>query len=298
MLIDRTHQSWAVASAGILAAAAAAYLAAISLSERPWSGGSAIGLAYGISGFGLMVFAGLLSVRKKFRIWRVGRAQAWMRGHLWLGLLSLPIILFHAGFVFGGPLTRVMMWLLIVVVISGLAGAVLQHVLPRGMFERLPMETIYEEIPHVRAQLVTESETIVAAACGAFAVVSEPAAERATGDSAAKLASTVRIDADDSAPLREFYLTEMARFVADPDGVHPIANRVHAGQAFARLRMVLPPSFHGAVADLEDICEEERQLVRQKTLHLWLHGWLLTHIPLSFALLALAVVHIFAALRY
>lgn len=298
MLIDRTHQPWAVASAGILAAAATVYLAAVSLSEQPWSGGSAIGLTFGISGFGIMVFAGLLSVRKKFRIWRVGRAQTWMRGHLWLGLLSLPIILFHAGFSFGGPLTRVMMWLFIIVIVSGVAGAALQHVLPRVMFERLPMETIYEEIPHVRAQLVTESETIVAAACGALAVVSEPAAERATSDSAAKLASTVRIDADDSAPLREFYLTEMAPFVADPDGVHAIANRVHADQAFARLRMVLPPSFHGAIADLENICEEERQLARQKKLHLWLHGWLLTHIPLSFALLALAVVHILTALRY
>lgn len=298
MVIDRTHQAWAVRSAGILAAAAVVYLAAVSLSEPPWSGGSAIGLAYGIGGFGMMVFAGLLSVRKKFPIWRVGRAQTWMRGHLWLGLLSLPIILFHAGFVFGGPLTSVMMWLFIYVIVSGVAGAALQHVLPRVMFERLPMETIYEEIPHVRAQLVTESETIVAAACGALAVVSEPAAERATSDSAARLASTVRIDADDSAPLREFYLTEMAPFVADPDGVHAIANRIHADQAFARLRMVLPPSFHGVIADLENICEEERQLVRQKTLHLWLHGWLLTHIPLSFALLALAVVHILTALRY
>ena len=298
MLIDRTHQPWAVASAGILAVATLIYVAAVSFSERAWSGGSAIGLAYGIGGFGMMVFAGLLSARKKFRIWRIGRAQTWMRGHLWLGLLSLPIILFHAGFAFGGPLTRVMMWLFIVVIVSGLAGAALQHVLPRIMFERLPMETIYEEIPHVRAQLVTESETIVAAACGALAVVSEPAAERTTSDSAARLASTIRIDADDSAPLREFYLKEMAPFVADPDGVHPIANRAHADQAFARLRMVLPPSFHGAIADLENICEEERQLVRQKTLHLWLHGWLLTHIPLSFALLALAVVHILTALRY
>ncbi|HEY3045273.1 MAG TPA: hypothetical protein VGJ39_14675 [Vicinamibacterales bacterium] len=298
MLIDRTHQPWAVASAGIFVAASVVYLAAVSLSDQPWSGGSAIGLTFGIGGFGMMLFAGLLSVRKKFRIWRVGRAQTWMRGHLWLGLLSLPIILFHAGFTFGGPLTRVMMWLFVIVIVSGVAGAALQHVLPRVMFERLPMETIYEEIPHVRAQLVTESETIVAAACGALALVSEPAAERATSDSAAKLASTVRIDADDSAPLREFYLTEMAPFVADPDGAHAIANRVHADQAFARLRMVLPPSFHGAIADLENICEEERQLARQKKLHLWLHGWLLTHIPLSFALLALAVVHIFTALRY
>src|SRR5439155_15093232 len=156
--------------------------------DRRWACGSSIGVNNGLGGLDKMEFAGVLSVRKKFRVWRVGRAQTWMRGHLWLGLLSLPLILFHAGFVFGGPLTRAMMWLFIIVIVSGLAGAALQHVLPRVMFERLPMETIYEEIPHVRAQLVTESETIVAAACGALAVVSEPAAERATSDSAARLA--------------------------------------------------------------------------------------------------------------
>src|SRR3979411_1310563 len=117
MLIDRTHQPWAVASAGILAAAAGVYLAVVSLSEQPWSGGSAIGLLYGIGGFGMMVFAGLLSVRKKFRIWRVGRAQTWMRGHLWLGLLSLPLVIFHSGFRYGHGLTAVLMTLLIIVVV-------------------------------------------------------------------------------------------------------------------------------------------------------------------------------------
>jgi hypothetical protein len=298
MLIDRTHRGWALATAGSFALAAAVYISVAAAADRPWSGGSAIGLLYGVTGFGMMAFAGLLSVRKRFPIWRIGRAQSWMRGHLWLGLLSLPLILFHAGFAFGGPLTRVMMWLFIIVVVSGVAGAALQHVLPRLMFERLPMETIYEEIPHVRAQLVTESETIVATACGALALLSAPAAERATSDSSARLASVVRIEADESAPLREFYLAEMASFLAHPDREHPLANRHHADQAFARLRTVLAPAFHGAVGDLENICEEERQLIRQKTLHAWLHGWLLTHIPLSFALLALAIVHIVAALRY
>jgi hypothetical protein len=298
MLIDQTHRSWALASAGCFTLAAAGYFSVVTIADRAWSGGSPIGLVYGVIGFGMMVFAGLLSVRKKFPIWRIGRAQSWMRGHLWLGLLSLAVILFHAGFAFGGSLTRVMMWLFIIVVVSGVAGAALQHVLPRLMFERLPMETIYEEIPHVRAQLISESETIVATACGALTVLSAPAAERASSDSTARLASVVRIEADQSAPLREFYLSEMAAFVANPDDEHPLANRHHSDQAFARLRMLLPPAFHGAVADLENICEEEQQLIRQKRLHAWLHGWLLMHIPLSFALLALAIVHIVNALRY
>ncbi|HKY20285.1 MAG TPA: hypothetical protein VJM31_03610 [Vicinamibacterales bacterium] len=297
MRIDRTHQSWAVASGVALALAAAGYVAATASSGRPWSGGSAIGLAYGISGFAMMVFAALLAGRKKVPVWRIGRAQTWMRGHLWLGLLSFPIILFHAGFAFGGSLTRVMMWIFVVVILSGIAGAALQHFLPRLMFARVPMETIYEQIPHVRAQLLIEADGIVSDACGGMAVITDPAAERATGG-ASKLQSSVRVDAEESAPLREFYLAEMRPFVAEPDSAHPLADRQHGDQVFARLRTLLPSGFHTAVSALENICEEERQLSRQQKMHAWLHGWLLTHIPLSFALLVLAIIHIVTALRY
>ena len=67
---------------------------------------------------------------------------------------------------------------------------------------------------------------------------------------------------------------------------------------FEELRRRLPPALHDTVKDLEDICEEERQLNRQARLHYWLHGWLLLHVPLSFALLLLGAVHAVMALRY
>jgi hypothetical protein len=245
----------------------------------------------------MMVFAGLLAAKKKVRIWRIGRAQTWMRGHLWLGLLSFPIILFHAGLTFGGPLTGVMMWIFVVVIISGIVGAALQHYLPRLIMTRVPMETIYEQIPHVRAQLLIEADTIVSDACGGLAIVTDPAAERAMAG-ASKLQSAARIEAEDSAPLREFYVAEMRPFVEHPDSKHRLADKHHGDQVFARLRTLLPQAFHGPLADLENICEEERQLSRQQKMHGWLHGWLLTHIPLSLALLVLAIIHIVTALRY
>jgi hypothetical protein len=297
MLIDSTHRSWAVGSGIALSVAAIGYAGTVAVADRPWSGGSAIGLTYGIAGFVMMVFAGLLAARKKVPLWRVGRAQTWMRGHLWLGLLSFPVILFHAGLTFGGSLTRVMMWIFVIVIASGVVGAALQHYLPRLMLSRVPMETIYEQIPHVRAQLLVEADGIVSDACGGLAVLTDPAAERALAG-ASKLQSAVRIDADDSAPLREFYLREMRPFMERPDRPHPLVDKSHGEQVFARLRTLVPQPFHAPLADLENICEEERQLSRQQQMHAWLHGWLLTHIPLSFALLALAIVHIVTALRY
>jgi hypothetical protein len=307
MLIDKTHRSWAVAAIAIFFAAVVFYVPYSVRAEEP-SGGSWPGLAYGIGGFALMLYAGLLGARKKVPVWRIGRAQTWMRGHLWLGLVSFPVILFHAGLTFGGGLAAVLMWLFLVVTVSGVAGAWLQHVLPRRMMRDVPMETIYEQIAHVRAQLLAEADTVVADASGKleFETVAPAAMNARDGatdrviaeGAAAALASTVRIDAEESAPLREFYTRDMRPFVEHPEPGHPLADRANAARRFDTVRGMLPTAFQPAIADLENICEEERQLMLQSRMHTALHAWQLVHVPLSVALLVLAVVHIVVALRY
>jgi len=97
VLIDHTHKPWGIASGVILAVAIVAYIP-YALGHTPPSGGSLVGLIYGTVGFGFMAFVTLLALRKKFPIWRIGRTTTWMRGHLWLGALSFPLILMHAGF--------------------------------------------------------------------------------------------------------------------------------------------------------------------------------------------------------
>ena len=292
MIIDRSHRSWALATVVILAVAVAAYIPYASGSSRV-SGGTTMGVAYGIAGFGCMVFVTLLSVRKKFPIWRIGRAQRWMRGHLWLGALSLPLILLHAGFLFGHGLTSLLMWLFVVVYASGVYGAWLQHTMPRRILRDVPMETIYEQIAQVREQLLDEADTVVAEASGKLEVAVPPAASGATA-----LATVMRVDADVTAPLREFYVQEMRPFVQAPSRTHPLANETSAAGRFDKLRPLVPIGLHAAIADLESICEEERQLMRQERMHGVLHVWLLAHVPASFALMALAIAHIIGALRY
>ena len=306
MLIDRTHRRWMLAAVAITTASALLYLPYARRAE-PVSGGSWAGLAYGIAGLSLMVYAGLLGARKKVPVWRLGRAQTWMRGHLWLGLATLPLIVFHAGFTFGSGLTFVLMILLVAVIASGTWGAWVQHTMPRRMLRDLPMETIYEQIEHVRAQLIIEADTIVTDACGKLEVETVVPTARTRGPigtpgeaqtAAAALATIDRIDAEDSAPLREFYRHEMRAFLERPDADHPLSDAAKATARFDKLRALLPPSFRGVILDLENICEEERQLRRQSRLHLVLHAWQLVHVPLSIALLALAVVHVVMALRF
>ena len=67
---------------------------------------------------------------------------------------------------------------------------------------------------------------------------------------------------------------------------------------FQQLSALLPQSLHESVDDLENICEEKRELDQQARYHRVLHGWLLVHIPVSYALLLLGAVHAVVALRY
>src|SRR6516165_2895726 len=110
MLIDSTHRPWIIATAVALVLGAGFYIPYALLSTRGPQGGSTVGIIYGSLGSAMILFAGLLGARKKVPVWRLGRGTTWMRGHLWLGLLSFPYILFHSGFSLGSaPLTRTLM---------------------------------------------------------------------------------------------------------------------------------------------------------------------------------------------
>src|SRR5712692_2970609 len=117
-------------------------------------GGTPLGLIFGTIALAIFVFAALLGVRKKIVLWRIGTVQRWLRAHIWLTLLTIPLVILHSGFRLGGPMTTLIIILYVVVMVSGIYGLVLQHYIPTIMMERLPAESVYEQIPHIRAQLV------------------------------------------------------------------------------------------------------------------------------------------------
>src|ERR1043165_2983882 len=133
-----------------------------SLIQRPTEhhtvGGTPLGLWFGSISLAIFIFAILLSLRKKIPLWRVGTVQRWLRAHIWLTILTIPLVILHSGFRLGGPMTTLLMVLYAVVMVSGFYGLFLQHVMPRLMKERLPAETVFEQIPHIRSQLAVAAE--------------------------------------------------------------------------------------------------------------------------------------------
>ena len=291
MRIDRTHRPWLIASCIILGVSIAIYIPYAIFSKV--DGGSAIGLLFGVVGFGFMLFAAALGIRKRYPIWRIGRAQHWMRGHLWLGTLALPLIFLHAGFHFGGWLTSILMVLLIIVTLSGLMGAYLQHTLPTRIMREVGFETIYDQIDHVRQGLVKEAEERLST------MAEEMAPGRGAGATVVLtyIGAIPEINAE-LAELSSVFQKEIRPYLANEVKRSPLRLRDYSARLFERLRHMLPERAHPTAVAMEEICEEKRQLDRQIVLHRTLHAWLLCHIPLSLAVIVLGFVHAIGALRY
>lgn len=160
MLIDKTHLGWGLGSAAALGVATAGYALSVA-GPGEGSGGSASGLIFGIASLAAMTFAGLLAVRKKFPGLRLGSAQFWLRGHIWLGLLSVPLAFYHSSFRFGGTLEKAFMFVFLAVVVSGVYGLAMQQMLPRFLKVRVPLETFPQQIPYLCQKFLDEGDQLI-----------------------------------------------------------------------------------------------------------------------------------------
>jgi hypothetical protein len=284
MLIDRSHEKWLLFTVITTLLLSTSYLIYTALQPRPATGGTVPGLIYGSLALGVMIFASLLGARKKVPAWRIGRATAWMKGHIWLSILLVPLVLFHSGFRIGGTLTAVIWVLFGIVTLSGLVGLLFQQFLPRLMTEQVAMETVYDQIDHVIAQLRYEADLKMVALVGPLGFELQPP----EGVTPVKVKEGAPQEGSDR--MKAFYLGEV-RPSLDPGGQW---RKI----AFDSLKLTVPSAFYEAIDSLTGLVEERRQLERQKILHHWMHGWLFVHMPLSLALLLLVIVHSITALWY
>lgn len=313
------HRPWAVFVGLATLGATLWYAVASALASRFLGGGSLPGFTFGVIGGFICLFEFLIWPRKKFRAWRVGRVQTWMKLHIWLGLLSLPVLVLHSGFRLGGSLSAWLMILFLVVIASGVWGLVLQNFLPKKMLVDVPAETIHSQIGRIIGLYHDEAARLVQDACGKAAATATDvlADEEEDGSdttrhfvvgavrSAGKIRGKVLESRSagptiaGSEPLRVFYESEVSAFLR-PDGFKksPLRYADRAKVIFDNLRTKLEIPAHPAAAALENLCDQRRQLAEQQRLHFWMHSWLVVHLPLSVALIVLMFVHIYEALKY
>src|SRR6516165_1482362 len=212
------------------------YFLLVRTSMNEVTGGSTVGLWYGIGGALLMVYAGLLAAHRKLLRWPLVPARSWwLKGHIWLGLLSAVLILCHSGFRWGGALERLLWVAFVLTLLTGIFGLWLQQFLPRVLADRVPQETPYEQIPHVARVLVQKADALIDSLCAD-----------------ALLAEGTR------AKLRLIFESDIRPFLARPPGPEK-TGADHAG-LHARPGMTMVKD---QVAQLEQWCLERRHLDEQ-----------------------------------
>jgi hypothetical protein len=318
MKLDRSHKPWAIMIAILTVICAALYLAGQSTtgripllgialpewltaasSPRHTVGAKPLGLIFGTLAFLIFLFASLLGVRKKKRLWRIGNVQVWLKAHIWLTIFTIPLVLFHCGFHIGGRHTSILFWLYVIVMVSGLWGIAMQHFLPRIMMERIPREFVYEQIPNVRA-------TTFEAALGykrqleerlkvetAAAQTAAPADIEVTrGGSVVAADPSVRV-------MLDFLNGDALPFLSNASATRTrLADARGADDVLRLLRLNVSDAFRTQVDEIREWCSDHRLMAKQERLHHWLHGWLIIHVPVSFILIVWTVWHIYVTLTY
>lgn len=320
MLIYRDfarHRNWIIFVVVATLTAVGFYVRAASQAVELPGGGSPIGLIYGTVGALIIVFEMLLWPRKKVRAWRIGSAQAWLRAHIWLGLLCVPFAVLHTGFVLGGPLTSTLVVVFSIVIVSGVYGVVAQQIIPKILLDEVPAETIHSQIGHVSERHAWDAEDMILALCGPdpqnrsrFVFPNR----RNRGNDGAVVSKMRRVGAvrgvvletrraigvlNDGRLLRDtFYDVIVDYLLKGRKSRSRLADQTYSARFFADLQAAVEPEAKIAVDSLEDLCRQRRQFDLQSKWFFRLHSWLWLHLPLSAALFVLLAVHIFVALKY
>lgn len=321
MLLDgrnlwKLHGRWLVIVV-VAALLALVWTLAAARAQGRWPGGGSLsGLILGVLAAGIFVFEMAL-VARKTSAWRtvrwLGSAKEWMKAHIWLGLLTVPLVVLHSGGRLGGMLTTLLVLLFAVVILSGVWGLAMQNVLPKLLLANVPAETVYSQIDSVGRQYAEQARRLVAGACGGdsgqlpgdrgqgAAAVDFRGARRNVGllveRSPQPRGAAVRLVA--SPVIEEALGAEIGPYLETGRAASPRWTTREGQQwYFDDLRLRVVPELRTLVGQLEELCDRRRQLVLQQRLHFWLHNWLWVHLPLSLGLMLLLAAHVVFALLY
>lgn len=225
-----------------------------------------------LSGWLLLAALLLLTLyngRKKIMILALGSNSAWLQVHIYTGWLAIVLFVIHIGWrVPNGGLELTLAIAFVLVAGSGVVGIALARSLPKRLTRR-GEEVIFERIPVFLRRLRDE-------------------AERTAEASAAETGSST---------VADYYLTHLAQFFEGPRNVvrHLLGS---PRGTFALLQRIdnmeryLNPEEQAYSQRLRGLVLQKDELDYHYALQAALKIWLFVHVPVTFALLVLAVLHL------
>lgn len=217
----------------------------------------------------------LYNSRKKLTMVPLGSNAAWLQFHIYLGLITVAVFGMHIGWrVPNGWLEGVLALLFVLVAGSGVAGLYLSRRFSR-LLTRRGEEVIFERIPTFIAELRQEAEKCVLSA----------AAE--TG----------------SSTLADHYTRHLADFFGGPRNYfsHVISSSrtlFSLINEIANMERYLNDKEREFSGRLRELVEKKDELDYHHALQMTLKGWLFVHVPLTYGMLVIALLHLVLAYAF
>jgi hypothetical protein len=218
--------------------------------------------------FTLIVSLALFSVRKKLSFVPLGRASAWLQFHVHAGLFTALLLALHTDWrVPNGVLEGTLAAVFTAVVMSGIVGIFISRNFARRLTSR-GQEVIFERIPRLRRRLEERAQEL------ALASVTE----------------------DGTTAIADFYTKRLVAYFRGPRNalLHLVDSRrprLSWTSELSAMERYLDEGEKRRAAELLELILMKDDLDYHYALQGTLKAWLFVHIPLTYAVLVLALAH-------
>ncbi len=222
-------------------------------------------LVYGILGIVSIIFLTLYIVRKNTYRYRHGSMQSWLQAHIYIGIISFVLIVMHSGFDFTGVFSISLLTLFFLVIVSGIIGFLIYNDVPRSLTKYGRDVKPEEEIVNRMENYLKEADNLVSN----------------TSDEFRKLYQT---------RIRPFFRSKRTKwkylFIEERELINKRKNMME------RYKNILSGKDYYDLNILSSILVEKEKLAFMWTKIKVLKVWLNIHMPLTFAMLAMVLIHI------
>lgn len=221
--------------------------------------------------FGCVLFLVCISVRKYFPARSLGSVHRWTQVHAYVGFFTVGVFLIHTNFRLPMGRLETGLWMaFMIVTISGLVGLYLSRAVPARL-ARLREPVLLESIPRLRHQLAREMAATV---------------ERSMPE-------------EERGPIATLYNRTLIPFMRSPSGffghLRGTCSKFAAiREDIDRLERVVDTAGRKCLAQIRQHAHRKNELDFQRAHLLTLRLWLFIHIPATYSLIVLAVLHVIA----
>ncbi|MDA1053265.1 MAG: hypothetical protein O3C40_22670 [Planctomycetota bacterium] len=219
--------------------------------------------------FAMICFLAAYSLRKKLPFLPLGASSRWLQLHIYVGLLTAVVFGIHIGWRVPNGLVELLLATLYgFVFVSGVVGLFLSRSLARRLTTR-GEEVLFERIPIYRKRLEAKVESIVFEG----------------------------LEASQSTAVAQFYADRLRHFFSQNRNfwqhlVHSNRSRFALLKEMQAYGLYLNDPEREMMTRLVTCVEAKDDLDYQFSLQATLKYWLFLHVPLTYALLVIALLHL------